>query len=203
MKKLDLGRTEVYLARLPEAECDAPLYPEERDRSVRDVANPLLRREKYYVWRLLELAVRDSLGRELAEIGLRLEGERWISEAVEISLSHSGGALAVALSGSPVGIDIEPLSGEGDGARIADRFFDPAEREAYLAAPEEKRREAFLRIWTAKEAIFKSRREAVFAPSTVSSGDGRVYTACVRIGEGDHILSVAAEGEVTLHTVEL
>ena len=203
MKKLDCGRTEVYLARLPETECDAPLCPEERDRSVRAVANSLLRREKYYVWRLLELAVRESLDAEPFEIGLRREGERWTSEAVEISLSHSGGALAVAISGSPVGIDIEPLSGEGDGARIVDRFFDPAEREAYLAALEEERREVFLRIWTAKEAIFKSRREAVFAPSTVSSSDGQVYTACVRIGDGDHILSVAAEGEVTLHTVEL
>jgi len=203
MKRLKGGRTCVYLAHLPETECDLPLFPEERDRAVRAVTNPLLRREKYYVWRLLELAVRASLGAELTEIGLRQEGEGWTSEAADISLSHGGGALAVALSDSPVGIDIEPLSGEGDGRRLADRFFSDGERERYLAAPENERREAFLRIWTAKEAVFKSRRESVFAPSAVDSSGERLYTACVRLGDGDYILSVASEGEVTLHTVEL
>ncbi len=202
MKKLGVGRTDVYLAHLPETECDLPLFPEERDRAVRAVTNPLLRREKYYVWRLLEIAVRASLGAELAEIGLRLEGDRWTSEAADISLSH-GGALAVAVSGSPVGIDIEPLSEEGDGRRLADRFFSDGEREVYLAAPQNRKREAFLRIWTAKEAVFKSRRESVFAPSSVDSSGERLYTACVRLGDGDYILSVASEGEVTLHTVEL
>lgn len=201
-RKMDKNRTDVYLALLPCGECDEPLYPEERDTLVKSTANPRVRRERYFVWRLLEVAIRRSLGLELSEIGLRREGERWTSELADISLSH-GGALAVAVSGAPVGVDIESLSGDSDTARLAERFFSDAERAEYCAAPEEERRAAFLRIWTAKEAIFKSQRSTAFAPSEVDSGASRVHSRTVRLGEEDFILSVATEGELTLNIVEL
>ena len=105
-RKMDKNRTDVYLALLPCGECDEPLHPEERDTLVKSTANPTVRRERYFVWRLLEMAIRRSLGLELSEIGLRREGERWTSALADISLSH-GGALAVAVSGAPVGVDIE------------------------------------------------------------------------------------------------
>ena len=201
-RKMDKNRTDVYLALLPCGECDEPLYPEERDTLVKNTANPTVRRERYFVWRLLEVAIRHSLGLELSEIGLRREGERWTSELADISLSH-GGALAVAVSGAPVGVDIESLSGDSDTARLAERFFSDAERAEYCAAPEEERRAAFLRIWTAKEAIFKSQRSAAFAPSEVDSGASRVHSRTVRLGEEDFILSVTTESELTLNIVEL
>ena len=201
-RKMDKNRTDVYLALLPCGECDEPLYPEERDTLVKNTANPTVRRERYFVWRLLEVAIRRSLGLELPEIGLRRDGERWTSELADISLSH-GGALAVAVSGAPVGVDIESLLGDSDTARLAERFFSDAERAEYYAAPEEERRAAFLRIWTAKEAIFKSQRSAAFAPSEVDSGASRVHSRTVRLGDEDFILSVATEGELTLNIVEL
>ena len=201
-RKMDKNRTDVYLALLPCGECDEPLYPEERDTLVKNTANPRVRRERYFVWRLLEVAIRHSLGLELSEIGLRREGERWTSELADISLSH-GGALAVAVSGAPVGVDIESLSGDSDTARLAERFFSEAERAEYCAAPEEERRAAFLRIWTAKEAIFKSQRSTAFAPSEVDSGASRVHSRTVRLGDENFILSVATEGELTLNIVEL
>ena len=201
-RKMDKNRTNVYLALLPCGECDEPLYPEERDTLVKNTANPRVRRERYFVWRLLEVAIRRSLGLELPEIGLRRDGERWTSELADISLSH-GGALAVAVSGAPVGVDIESLSGDSDTARLAERFLSDTERAEYYAAPEEERRAAFLRIWTAKEAIFKSQRSAAFAPSEVDSGASRVHSRTVRLGDEDFILSVATEGELTLNIVEL
>ena len=201
-RKMDKNRTDVYLALLPCGECDEPLYPEERDTLVKNTANPTVRRERYFVWRLLEVAIRRSLGLELSEIGLRREGERWTSELADISLSH-GGALAVAVSGASVGVDIESRSGDSDTARLAERFFSDAERAEYYAAPEEERRAAFLRIWTAKEAIFKSQRSTAFAPSEVDSGASRVHSRTVRLCDKDFILSVATEGELTLNIVEL
>ena len=201
-RKMDKNRTDVYLAILPCGECNEPLYPEERDTLVKSTANPTVRRERYFVWRLLEAAIRHSLGLELSEIGIRREGERWTSELADISLSH-GGALAVAVSGAPVGVDIESLSGNSDTVRLAERFFNEAERAEYYAAPEEERRAAFLRVWTAKEAIFKSQRSAAFAPSRVDSGASRVHSRTVCLGDEDFILSVATEGELTLNIVEL
>ena len=201
-RKMDKNRTDVYLALLPCGDCDEPLYPEERDVLVKNTANHTVRRERYFVWRLLEVAIRHSLGLELSEIGLRREGERWTGELADVSLSH-GGALAVAVSGAPVGVDIESLSGDSDTARLAERFFSDAERAEYYAAPEDERRAAFLRIWTAKEAIFKSQRSAAFAPSEVDSGASLVHSRTVRLGEEDFILSVATEGELTLNIVKL
>ena len=201
-KEMDKNRTDVYVALLPEGECDEPLYPEERDAYVKNTANPTVRRERYFVWRLLEVAIRNSLGLELSEIGLRLDGERWTSELADISLSH-GGALAVAVSGAPIGVDIESLSGDSDATRLAERFFSDAERAEYYAAPEEERRAAFLRVWTAKEAVFKSQKSAVFAPSDVDSDASRVHSLAVHLGDEDFILSVATEGEPNLYIIEL
>lgn len=200
---MDKQKTDVYVALLPEGECDVPLYPEERDAYVKNTANPTVRRERYFVWRLLEIAAGRSLGHELSEIGLRREGERWTGELADISLAHGGGALAVAISGAPVGVDIELLSDGSDGDRLAERFFNDTERTEYYAASEEERRLASIRIWTSKEAIFKSRSESAFAPSDVDSRSGKVYTRTVRLGERDLVLSVASEGKPTVHVVKL
>ena len=200
---MDKHRTDVYVARLPDGDMAEPLYPEERELSVSSTANPAVRHERYFVWRLLEAGVRASLGLELSEIGLHAEGDRWTSDIADISLSHSDGALAVAISGAPVGVDIESLAGDSDGARIAERFFNGAERAEYYAAPEDERRRAFLRVWTAKEAIFKSSKGTAFAPSDVAFDSRRVHTVCIRLDGRDYVLSVASEGEVTVHTVTL
>ena len=202
-RKMDKNRTDVYLALLPEGECGAPLYPEERDAYVKNTANPTVRRERYFVWRLLEIAARRSLGLELSEIGLHSEGERWTGELADISLAHGGGALAVAISGAPVGVDIELLSDGSDGDRLAERFFNDAERAEYYAASEEERRLTSIRIWTAKEAVFKSRSESAFAPSDVDSHSSRVHSSTLRLGDRDFVLSVASENEITVHVVRL
>ena len=201
-KKMDETITDVYLALLPEGECDAPLYPKERDEYVKNTANPVVRRDRYFVWRLLEVAIRRSLDLDLSEIGIRRDGERWTSELADISLSH-GRALAVAISGAPVGVDIEIASGKTDGARLVDRFFNEAERAEYYAAPEEERRLAFVRIWTAKEAVFKAQRASAFAPSEVDSRSRKVYTNTVRLGDCDFVLSVASNNDPRVHIVKL
>ena len=202
MNLRDKRGVDVYVALMPSGECDLPLYPEERDRVVRETGNDIVRRERYFAWRLLELGIRDSLGLELPDIGLRREGARWTSDAVDISLSHSGGALAVAISREPVGVDIEPLDG-GDAVGVAERFFNGSERELYYSAPKSERREVFLRIWTAKEAIFKSQGGEAFSPlNTDSSGSG-VYTERIHLGERNYILSVASPCEIAVHIAEL
>ena len=201
-KKMDKSRTDVYVAPLPDGECDAPLYPEERDAYVKNTANPIVRRERYFVWRLLEEAVRRSLGLELSEIGLCREGERWTSGLADISLSH-GRALAVAISGAPVGVDIEAASAGSGGERLAERFFTDAERAEYYASPEDERELTFVRIWTAKEAVFKSQRAPAFAPSEVDSHSREVYTDNVLLGSDDFVLSVATDNEPMVYIVEL
>ncbi len=179
----------VYVAALPDGECDSPLYPEERDRAVRETANSDVRRERYFVWKLLEYAIKESFGIPIESLRFEKRDGIWSAEGVEFSLSHSGGALAVAVSSAPVGVDIEPLCGAvRDG--VAERFFNSNELRDYLAAAPMEREERFLRIWTAKEAIFKSRGEEAFLPLAVDSCTESVFTDVLSLGGVDCILSV-------------
>ena len=52
---------DVYIAKLPEIELNEPLACLERQIEIDGVANERARREKYYVWRLLEYAIKAAL----------------------------------------------------------------------------------------------------------------------------------------------
>jgi 4'-phosphopantetheinyl transferase len=83
----------------------------------------------------------------------RLEGE----PSLEFNLSHSGGALLVALSRTlALGVDLELPRRQRPVLELARRFFAPAEAAALAALPEARRQEAFLHLWTGKEAVLKA-----------------------------------------------
>jgi 4'-phosphopantetheinyl transferase len=71
-------------------------------------------------------------------------------------LAHCQGlAIAVLADGGRIGVDIEPTDRSVHHPRaMAERFFSPAEREAWMESGEDV--EQFLRIWTRKEALGKA-----------------------------------------------
>ncbi|MBR2965224.1 MAG: 4'-phosphopantetheinyl transferase superfamily protein [Clostridia bacterium] len=197
------NRIEIYLAPLPRSAELGAVYPKERDDEIKAISNERTRREKYYSWQLLRCALEHSLGIGIEELEFKKRNGKWTTDGVEFSLSHSGEALAVALSYAPVGVDIEPIA-VIDREGVARRFFTEGELVEYLKANVDCREEAFLRIWTAKEAIFKSRGEQAFAPSSVDTSDANVYTDAVTIEGRRYILSAFSKSpyEVTLYTVD-
>jgi phosphopantetheinyl transferase len=101
----------------------------------------------------------DLAGRSLAyEAG----GRPYFPDlSIDFSITHTEALVACALSVSSsdapllrIGLDAEArgVRSPESMARIASRFFSDAEREAFLAAPDES---TFLRIWTGKEALCK------------------------------------------------
>ena len=69
---------------------------------------------------------------------------------LRISLSHTRGAVACAVSAFPVGVDVEPLGRKvRDWKRLAERYYTPEERSC-IDSPEQ-----FLEVWTRKEAYLK------------------------------------------------
>ncbi len=80
-------------------------------------------------------------------------GKPYIPGEAEFSISHSGDAVLLAVSETPVGADIELIS-DRDTSRIAKRAFC-AEESAFIEASEDKRR-AFFDIWTRKESYMKA-----------------------------------------------
>ena len=121
-------------------------------------------------------------------------------DAPAFSLSHSD-TLAVAVladdDAGSVGIDVEDIRPCPQATRIAKRFFTAAECAHLAEFPTD---EAFLTLWTAKEAVAKMSGQALASALSAPTTSG--YTQSVRlIGDGiDALLCLAAERPIT--TVE-
>lgn len=73
------------------------------------------------------------------------------------NLAHSGERAVYAVSAAhPVGIDIEYVARDVAFERVARRFFTDREFAALIKIPATRRRRAFYRLWTAKEAVIKA-----------------------------------------------
>ncbi len=84
---------------------------------------------------------------------------------LDFNLSHSGELALVAVArGLRVGVDVERARRGRDPLRVADRYFSRAEVEAVRAFPQADQPAAFLRYWTAKEALAKGLGLGLQAP---------------------------------------
>ena len=88
----------------------------------------------------------------------------------ELSVSHSGDLVAVALATAPVGVDVEQLDGrarelgDGDPDALGRIVLAEEERAALAAIEPEGRARAFLVAWTRKEAVTKARGDGLRVP---------------------------------------
>ena len=107
---------------------------------------------------------------------------------IYFSISHTGTVVAVAIAKLPVGADIEKTTRtvkEG----LFDRIATDEEKKAF-ASPT---REDVLRLWTAKESVFKRDGGRVFRPQEINSLAENVKTTV--FSEYGLIVSVACEQE--------
>ena len=80
-----------------------------------------------------------------------------------VTHSHTVALLAISRQGE-VGVDVEPLRPMPDALKLAERFFCPAEHQMLKGLEEAFQSEAFLRMWTAKEAFVKAIGEGLAHP---------------------------------------
>ena len=105
---------------------------------------------------LQELAAATLAGHWAVETqpdrSIRLVGDE---RTVSASLSHTAGAVMVALcSRGDIGVDIEHHR-TNKVEKIVKRYFSDEEREAFYAAANQDRMAVFLRAWCAREALIK------------------------------------------------
>lgn len=80
-----------------------------------------------------------------------------LDPSLDFNWSHSGNQAVIALArGVAPGVDIERRRERERLLAIAQRFFSADEAAALAALPAADRDTAFLRLWTAKEAILKA-----------------------------------------------
>ena len=75
---------------------------------------------------------------------------------IQFNLAHSTDLAAVAISRSPVGVDIEGLRDLSDPDALAARFFAPSELSILKRSPAQHQKQTFFSIWTCKEAYVKA-----------------------------------------------
>ncbi len=94
-------------------------------------------------------------------------------DGIEFNLSHSGAKALIAVSQSPIGVDLERVDPSFRWEEIAAAFFSPQEREMIAAQPAPHRVTAFLRCWTRRESCLKACGSglATSAAGSVSGGD--------------------------------
>ncbi len=184
---------DVYWAELPEKIPEnglETLFPASRADEIIACSNELVKRQKYYVWRLLEYAFMRTFGYKISTLELhKNEHGKWETPQCFFSLSHSGNALAVAVSRTPVGVDIEKINGQK--TQFLEKILTEKEREQLCL---EENKTAFLvRRWSEKESIFKTLNEARFAPAKIQTGEHSVSSSTVEIAGEEYVLSVATE----------
>jgi 4'-phosphopantetheinyl transferase len=103
------------------------------------------------------------------KFALNDHGKPRIAEAHEMdwlsfNISHSRGMVVCAVCRDwELGVDVEPLDQEHN-LEVAERFFTAGETAAIKRAVGIPQEEAFLKTWTLKEAVIKSRGEGLSLP---------------------------------------
>lgn len=153
--------------------------PQERKVLVDRARNENVRRKRIYTGAFLQYVLADELG--VSMYSLRYCYNQWGKPELEghdlfFNLSHSGEYVVLAISDSPVGIDVEHKTKGYD--VLAKRCFCPEEYEDIMSAgKEEERQHCFLEYWTKKEAYIKCLGEGMRIPlNSFSVQEGNYHT---------------------------
>ena len=116
---------------------------------------------------LLRIVLSATLGLSAEELVFAREakGRPFLrnDHAPDFNLTDTGGGTLIALCRrGRIGVDIERLDRDPPVAKLAARWFDPAEATALAQMAPDHARTAFLRLWTAKEASCKATGTGIF-----------------------------------------
>ena len=140
-------------------------------------------------WNIL-LLLMEKAGKETSSLTISCNEDGKPSiPGFEFNISHSGDIVAVAISTSEVGVDIEKEE-ERDYDALEKRYLGPKETEIYQKS--EDKAHTFLTLWTKKEAFHKHVGDGIHLDMIKRDVPyGEIYTIDVSDAEGKkYVLSV-------------
>lgn len=166
---------------------DKVFMPEARRKEIDSVTDEKLAESKIKTWNLLNFAVSHGLNKNPCNVKFtKNEYGKWEANGFYFSLSHTVGAVAVAVSEFPCGVDAEKISS----------FKQKCENEKYALSLAERIGEKYvdsndlLKKWTGKESVYKAEGKGWFSPCKEIIDDKNVYYAEV----GDYLVAAAGRG---------
>ncbi len=161
---------DVYYMNIPEDTEIREVYPQLREEYIKKTTNDAAKLQRYSVWFLLEKAITRSFNMKMDEISFSENKGKWSCDKLQFSLSHTKGAVAVAVSNGSCGVDIENLEDFISRHSDADYFKKLAKRICTLKElPLILSPEDLISFWTKKEAIFKCYGSGSFFSRKVDS----------------------------------
>ena len=183
---------DVYYSSLVPCPDDPGLLPPERNDYLKSIKIDHARSQSFTAWKLLEIAIKHSFDISMQELSPhKLASGKWVSSSLFFSISHTKTSAAVAVSDSDVGIDIEDadafaFKNNSIPKRLMRRILSPNDEPVICCD-----HVGFLKLWTAKESIYKLNNREQFIPSEIDASS--LPTASILI-ELDHrnVISVAS-----------
>ena len=182
---------DIYVSELPKNGKIKTVHPPERNTEIHACGSEKVRREKYYVWKLLEYALERTFGKKLKKLTvIKNENGKWECPDCAFSLSHSHNAVAVALSRKALGVDIERIAAVKSG--VENKILTAREKDEFSALPIEEKNRYLLEKWTQKESVFKSLNQPAFHPERIETANEQVETQEIEIAGEKYLLTVAS-----------
>jgi 4'-phosphopantetheinyl transferase len=111
---------------------------------------------------------------------------------LRFNVSHTDGLAVVAVAlEREVGVDVERIRAGTETGAVAERVLGAGEAAALRALPEQRRAEAFYRLWTRREAHVKARGDGLAPATDRDSGRWRLHDVPVPTG---YLAALAVEG---------
>ena len=183
---------DVYIAQIPNDKELKTVYPPSRQDEILSVSNEKVRREKYFVWKLLEYALDRTFGKKITDINfIKMDCGKWCCDVCEFSISHSHNAVCVAISTSPVGVDIEKI--QTPKVDVSRKILSPTQLVEYASYNADDKVKFLINAWTKKESLFKKQNARLLTREQNNTQEDYVFQKTVFVANEPYSLSVATD----------
>lgn len=183
---------DVYIKKFPFEVENREIFPASRQSEIELCKSEKVRKEKFYSWKLLELALKKSLGVDLKSVDFEKQGTKWACSECHFSISHCQNLVAVAVGNNAVGVDVEKIDIERFKILSKDKILSNEEQKSTTHLDENQLALFLNKMWTKKEAIFKRGKERIFLPNKIEINSNSVKINKIKCGENEYYLSISS-----------
>jgi phosphopantetheinyl transferase len=182
----------LFYAKAPE-KINGELYPFLRQEEIEECNDKTLKLEKFYAWKLLEIAVKEHIGLDFNKINFEKSSNgKWFCDRFCFSISHSAGVVAVCVSEREVGVDCQEIKPVKAG--IESKILTAREKELLSTLEGAEREEFLLSAWCKKECLLKHSGEGALNASNRETVGVQFFKEKVEIDEKSYFLFAYGEG---------
>ena len=105
-------------------------------------------------------------------------------------MDNSNNLVAVSLSKTPVGIDVEKFE---EPKKYITRIFSATERIEFDKLMDEQKWQYLITSWVMKESVYKMKGEGAFLPSKIDTSNENTVIEKMNLNNETYIFSIASE----------